>query len=98
MPRVRAVSRVPGFVMALSCAAALACSAQAAEPAGAAAPAWTLVAEDLESALISVWGSSERDVWAVGSDRGDGPLIEHFDGTRFARLDSGASGHLWWVF
>src|SRR5262249_78689 len=77
---------------------ALACSSPATEPAAAPSPAWSLVGEDLDSALISVWGSSERDVWAVGSDRGEGPLIEHFDAARFERLDTGATAHLWRAF
>jgi hypothetical protein len=34
----------------------------------------------------------------VGSDRGSGPLVEHFDGSAFERLDSGAQGNFWWVF
>lgn len=83
--------------MTLCCVSALACSSEPAPPA-APPPAWTVIAEGLDSAFISVWGSSERDVWAVGSDRGAGPLVEHFDGTTFERLDTGASGHLWWVF
>src|SRR4051812_18670991 len=90
--------RLPGFVMALASAGALACSSAATEPPAAGTQSWTLLAEGLDSALISVWGASERDVWAVGSDRGDGPLIEHFDGNAFERLASGTSGHLWWVF
>jgi hypothetical protein len=85
--------------MTLTFVGALACSSQATEPVDSAgAPAWTLVAEGLDSALISVWGSSAHDVWMVGSDRGGGPLVEHFDGSAFQRVDSGASGNLWWVF
>jgi hypothetical protein len=91
------VPRALTFLTTLSCAGALACSSEAAPPA-IAAPGWTLVAEGLDSALMSVWGTSDHDVWAVGSDRGTGPLVEHFDGNAFERLDSGASGHLWWVF
>ena len=89
--------RLPGFVTALACVGALACASPAAEPT-ASTPSWTLLAEGLDSALISVWGSDERDVWVVGSDQGEGPLIAHFDGTAFERLASGTSGHLWWVF
>ncbi len=77
-------------------AAAVACSNGAEPP--PAAESWSVVAEDLDEALISVWGSAEDDVWAVGSDRGDGPLILHWDGTTFTRLESEASGDLWWVF
>jgi len=64
----------------------------------AASPTWTLLGEELDSALMSVWGSSERDVWAVGADVGSGPLVVHWDGERFSRLATGATGDLWWVF
>jgi len=62
------------------------------------APEWTLVGERLDSALISICGSSESDVWAVGGDRGSGPLVLHYDGTSFERLETGTTGDLWWVF
>jgi hypothetical protein len=59
---------------------------------------WVVVHEALDSALISVWGSDEDDVWAVGGDRGEGPLVLHWDGERFETMATGASGDLWWVF
>ena len=61
-------------------------------------PTWMVVHRDLDSALISVWGTAADDVWAVGGDAGEGPLVLHFDGTAWTRLDTGASGDLWWVF
>lgn len=81
--------------MAALTAAALACST---EPPVEPQASWTLVAEALDSALISVWGSAEDDVWAVGGDRGSGPLILHWDGEQLVTVDSGAKGDLWWVF
>jgi len=61
---------------------------------------WQIVARDLPVALFSVWGASERDVFAVGADAGDGrgPLVEHFDGAAWSRLATGQIGNLWWVF
>jgi hypothetical protein len=51
---------------------------------------WQVVYQDLPGALLSVWGTSARDVWSVGADVGDG--------TAWERLDSGHVGTLWWVF
>lgn len=64
-------------------------------------PAWQLVHEDLDAALLSVWGTSASDVWAVGGDSrdGTGPLVLHYDGAAWARVDTGQpAGALWWVF
>jgi hypothetical protein len=65
------------------------------------APRWELVQEDLPGALLSVWGTSSEDVWAVGGDArdGTGPTVLHFDGDEWARVETGLSaGSLWWVF
>lgn len=62
---------------------------------------WQLVGDNLPGALISVWGTSESDVWAVGGDSrdGTGPLVLHYDGTTWEKLSTGeTSGNLWWVF
>ncbi len=58
---------------------------------------WEMVFEDRESALFSVWGTTGDDVWVVGSDAGDGPLVLHYDGESWEAKDTGASGDLWWV-
>lgn len=60
-------------------------------------PAWELVAAGLPSALMSVDGASASDVYAVGADKGDGPLVLHFDGTSWKELPTGQHGDLWWV-
>jgi hypothetical protein len=60
-------------------------------------PQWAVVFEELDGALFSVWGTSHDDVWAVGADAGDGPLVLHFDGARWVRPHTGAQGDLWWV-
>jgi hypothetical protein len=66
--------------------------------AGTTAATWQRVLGDLPGALISVWGTSENDVWAVGGDPdGSGPMVVHFDGTRWTRHHTGARGDLWWV-
>jgi hypothetical protein len=62
---------------------------------------WQVVHEGLDGALLSVWGTSRQDVWAVGGDAldGSGPTIVHFDGEAWTRLPSGeTAGDFWWVF
>jgi hypothetical protein len=81
--------------MLLLASMAAACS-EAPEPEGSERQ-WVVVKEELDSALISIWGTDENDVWAVGGDRGEGPLILHWDGQSFETIDSGATGDLWWV-
>ena len=62
-------------------------------------PRWTLVHQELTSALLSVQVVSNGDVYAVGSDSRDGnaPYVLHFDGARWTRLLTGVEGDLWWV-
>jgi hypothetical protein len=63
-------------------------------------PAWDVVAENQPAALLSVWSASATDVWVVGGDprTGTGPIVEHYDGTTWTKLDSGQRNvDLWWV-
>jgi hypothetical protein len=62
-------------------------------------PRLGLVLSKLPPALLSVSGTSASDVYAVGADPGDGfgPYVLHYDGDRWRRLDTGASGALWWI-
>ena len=50
-------------------------------------------------ALLSVAGTSATDVYAVGADKrdGKGPAVLHYDGVKWHRLPTGATGDLWWV-
>lgn len=60
-----------------------------------------MVHEGLDGALLSVWGTSRDDVWAVGADTRDGagPLVVHFDGEAWSRVPTGqTAGDFWWVF
>jgi len=59
----------------------------------------SLVLEKLPGALLSISGRAPKDVYAVGADPGDGhgPLVLHYDGTGWRRLDTGATGTLWWI-
>ncbi len=68
---------------------------------GDALPSLTVLGEgeDLPAAaLLSIWGSSASDVWMVGADDGSGPVLLHFDGSAWSRVDTGTSGDLWWVW
>lgn len=58
------------------------------------------VLEELGGALLSVTGTSETDVYAVGADAQDsgGPLVLHYDGSQWRRLETGLrEGDLWWI-
>lgn len=59
-----------------------------------------LVLTKQPAALLSIAGTSATDVYAVGADpSGDefGPYILHYDGLRWRRLSTGATGDLWWI-
>ena len=103
---MNARNRRTAIVSAISpvLAAALGCSSPTSEngngngePAGP--PAWKLVQQELPSALMSVQVVSNGDVYAVGADveDGRGPYVLRFDGNSWTRLETGASGDLWWV-
>lgn len=64
------------------------------------AESWQVIERRMPSALMSVWGTSAADVYVVGADARDGrgPAVHHFDGESWARLETGQSGNLWWVF
>src|SRR5690349_15798584 len=60
-------------------------------------PQWSLLARERSEALLAITGRSRSDVWAVGADRGQGPLVLHYDGTRWQEQATGHRGDLWWV-
>ena len=63
-------------------------------------PEWRTVVEGLDGALLSIWGASERDVWAVGGPLGNTPfesLVMRFDGTQWKRVKPGKAESFWWV-
>ena len=67
-------------------------------PAARATREWQLLASELPSALLSVSGRSATDIYAVGADKGRGPLVLHFDGKRWKELRTHwRAGDLWWV-
>lgn len=61
-------------------------------------PVWQTLLEGLPGALLRVYGTGPRDVYAVGADAdGQGSLVYHFDGDRVRRLEPGTRGDLWWL-
>lgn len=67
-------------------------------PAGPPTPAtWSVLAQDASAALLSIGGRAADDVYAVGADKGLGPLVLHWDGAAWTRLATGTRGDLWWV-
>jgi hypothetical protein len=97
MKRSLCTASLPALLFAFGSAALLAACGGSQQ---AASPAWQMVEPHLDSALLSVWGTSASDVWAAGSDArdGHGPLVLHFDGASWQRLPTGQNGDLWWAF
>ena len=58
---------------------------------------WAIERVEAQGALVSVWGSSANDVWAVGGSAGHG-LVLHNDGHNWAPVYTGATSMLWWVY
>ncbi len=59
----------------------------------------TAVLEQQPAALLSITGTAPNDVYAVGADPHDnrGPYVIHYNGSNWRRLDTGATGDLWWI-
>lgn len=96
------MNRTPLAKSGLALAAVLA----AATVAGCSEPTWTTPVTGLGPVVLSVWGSSPTNVWAVGGtcDAAKGcpatseGLILHFDGTTWTRLPAPKPVVYWWVF
>lgn len=58
---------------------------------------FAITARTPSAALMAVHGTSSEDVWMVGADDGNGPLVLHFDGRDWTRAETGSSADLWWV-
>jgi len=60
---------------------------------------WHQVLSGLPGALLSASGWSASDILAVGADPqdGSGPMVLRYDGASWRRLDTGATGDLWWI-
>lgn len=60
--------------------------------------AWAKVAETPGSALTAIHGTSANNVYTVGADDSTGPIVLHWDGSDWTRLQTGVRGDLWWVY
>jgi hypothetical protein len=61
-------------------------------------PDWQLVMQDLPGALLRVWGTSSKDVYAVGANGdGKGGLLFHYDGNKWKKIETNQQEDLWWV-
>jgi hypothetical protein len=62
-------------------------------------PAWHVVLQDLTPTLLSVWGTSATDVFAVGGPLGNGTptAVLHYDGTSWTDLHAGGTDTFWWA-
>lgn len=58
---------------------------------------WSVGSSGLREAIMAVGGTSQDDVWAVGADKGEGPLVLHYDGTSWEERETGETASLWWV-
>lgn len=66
----------------------------------AGAPKWQQVLRELDGALLSIWGTSENDVWAVGGPLGNAgfdSLVVRFNGQTWQRAKPGKTDSYWWV-
>ena len=88
---------IPFFLGLLCAPLAVACDDNDGLPTSSAPLAWSWVATSDSAALLSVHGTSAKDVWMAGADDGKGPVVLHFDGSDWQRLDTGVRGDLWWV-
>lgn len=64
------------------------------------AATWKPVLENLDGALLSVWGPSSKEIYAVGGPLGNEgfeSLVLRYDGTRWTRLRPGGAASFWWV-
>jgi len=64
-------------------------------------PAWHVVFDKstLDRAVLSIWGTSPSDVFAVGGPLGNGQetLAIHYDGVSWTELHPGGTETFWWV-
>jgi hypothetical protein len=67
---------------------------------GAGQASWRTILQHLDGTLLAAWGTSAKDVYAVGGPRGNTPykaLVMHYDGMAWTRLDANNADTYWWV-
>lgn len=58
---------------------------------------WRVLASGFPEAMLAIDGTSRSNVWVVGADQGQGPLIERYDGASWERVRFEQNVSLWWV-
>jgi hypothetical protein len=68
--------------------------ASGAEPPAFCHPTWQRQDPNIttQGVLLSVSATSEKDVWALGNTQSDGSIIDHWDGTRWTKMDVPVAG------
>ncbi|HEY8088491.1 MAG TPA: hypothetical protein VIF09_11615 [Polyangiaceae bacterium] len=63
-------------------------------------PSWKVVLQSLTPTLLSAWGTSASDVFAVGGPLGNGTptAVLHYDGTSWTDLHAGGTETFWWTY
>ena len=59
--------------------------------------AWSALSSAAGEAFLAVTGTSARDVWVVGADKGNGPAVLHWNGEAWTRERPDIHGDLWWT-
>ena len=90
-------ARLLVLAMMLAACALRGCRSQTSSEKTSSPSGWKMLASELPAALLSVSARGAGDVYAVGADKGKGPLVLHYDGTRWSSLATGTTGDLWWV-
>jgi hypothetical protein len=58
---------------------------------------WSIPAEGLPGALLSLWRSDDGVLWTVGADPGDGATVLSLDASGWTAHQTPGGGDLWWV-
>ncbi|WP_437296085.1 WD40/YVTN/BNR-like repeat-containing protein [Sorangium sp. So ce426] len=87
---------------ALGAVALAGCPGDPARPPEQEPPAWRVLLDedDLDRAVLSIWGTAPDDVFAVGGPLGNTglkALALHYDGARWRELPAGGETTFWWV-
>ncbi len=65
-------------------------------------PAWSTVldGDDLDRVVLSAWGASSSDVYAVGGGlgTGKGPIALHYDGDSWSEIATNVTDSFWWLW
>lgn len=91
--------RSAALPVTLSLLAVIGCDAMTGTPDDT--PSARVIFDNLDASILSVSGTNDGDIYAVGADNEDGlgPYLLHFDRSdnQWQRLETSVSGDLWWI-